>query len=167
MSNHIEAAQNARNLASKFKSLFDLADYLDGVGSLDQLESEVNARIAAAKLEEQKQLDLAGKATEKVAAAQSNLDEITKQYDDMMKLAQTKGADIVAAAQLEAAKLLDDAKGLVQIASDGAADADARLLKTLELIADADQELARVNTQIETAKAAALQAFAPAAGESK
>lgn len=162
-----QAAEALRTIGEKFRAFSDLADYLSKVASLEQIEVEVNARIAAAKLEEQKQLNLAGVAAEKAAAAQSNLDEITKQYDDMMKLAQTKGADIVAAAQLEAAKLLDDAKGLVQIASDGAADADARLLKTLELIADADQELARVNTQIETAKAAALQAFAPAAGESK
>lgn len=154
-----QTAQDVRNLANKFKSLIDLADFLDKCGSLDNEDSEIQKRIGDSKLAEQKQRDLEGVATAAATTAQAKVDDLTTQASEIIGRAHNQANDLVTAARNEATTLTATA---TQTAADAAAHvelAKATLNDTNAMIEAARKELVDTNAKIETAKAAALAAF--------
>ena len=102
-----DAANTIRSWAERYKELLDLAALLQQLGSLDNVESEQNARAQAARsnaeAEERRFLDIQASSKGVLTAAQ-------KEAQQVVADAQEKAQGLVNDAQAKASGLVESAK---------------------------------------------------------
>lgn len=109
MSDFNVAADAARGLAKQFRPLLALADKLDAIGSINNATVEHEARRDQARAEEQAAVaDLQG-VRDSIASVSGELNDWVRRAEQMRIDAHAEADGIIAAAQSEANRLVDEA----------------------------------------------------------
>jgi len=143
MSGFNAAANTIRSWAEHYKELVDLADLLQRLGSLDNVESEQNARAQAAR--------------SNAEAEERRFLDIQASSKGVMSDAQKVAQQVVADAQDKAQGLVNDAQakasGLVESAKAHKADIDALASQREAQAKDAQQKEVAAQTELATLEA--------------
>lgn len=109
MSNIKTAVDKVRNAGETFRAIVEIAEVLDGIGSIEQAEREANSRRDKAYKE-------ADKAGEFLSEKQSELDEIAKKIDRLkdkargeLKDYESRGEEIVKLAEKKYMEIIESA----------------------------------------------------------
>lgn len=162
--NNLQAAQDIKNFAGRLRAMLDLGDYLERCGSLEQIEKEVQGRIDALRTEELKQRDLQAVANAAAVDAQAKLDDIGKQADAVLSVANATAANILADAHATA-------DAVKKAGDDVASEVAATIVTAREVLASLNDDLIaargaldEINAKTDAARAAVKAMFeAPAA----
>jgi len=128
-----QAAEDVRALSRMFKGVTTLADVLDEIGSIEQLEREAKMRA-----------ENAGKAANQADALAKEAKSDLAKAKEKVKAAEDKAAEVVADAAAQAAKIVADAK----------AEADALLSGVQDKCLAANATLGEIHASIEAAQKA-------------
>lgn len=167
MSQLINAADAIRASIRQYKALNEFADALEKVGQLEQMELEIKARITKHQADEAAAKLSAGKAQEKVKAAEQRAEDIKaaalSEANQLVADAKAEASKVRSTAKSQAAKALADAVLAVGVREAEAAHKVALAEEQLtdarrganEAIADkavAERELAELRSKIEQLK---------------
>jgi cell division septum initiation protein DivIVA len=143
MSGFNAAANTIIAWADRYKELLDLAALLKQLGSLDNIESEQNARAQAARsnaeAEERRFLDIQ-------AGSKGVMSDAQKEAQQVVADAQEKAQGLVNDAQAQAS-------GLVESAKAHKADIDALASQREAQAKDAQQKVVAAQTELDTLEA--------------
>ena len=145
-----DAANTIRSWAERYKELLDLAALLQQLGSLDNVESEQNARAQAARsnaeAEERRFLDIQASSKGVLTAAQ-------KEAQQVVADAQEKAQGLVNDAQAKASGLVESAKAHKADIDALAGQREAQAKDAQQKVVAAQTELAILESKIAGAKA--------------
>lgn len=152
MNKTLKAADEVRKLHRMFAALGEVVAVMDKLGSLEQAESEANARIDALNTQAE-QLRLRAETTRAeahgvVADADKYAVDTRAACDDMLAKAKADAARLVEAAQAEAGTITQaamQAKHEAEVAARIAADAEAQATAELDQL---EEKIAAARAQI-------------------
>jgi predicted nucleic acid-binding Zn-ribbon protein len=154
-------AQTLKNFAVQFKSLMDLADALDNIGSLDNLAAEAQARMAAAKADADASQAEVIRLKDEIASLKAQAENVMSDANSyvaeseakanadantLVAVAKENAETINANAQAKAQKLIGDAGAKVTTLQDQKASLQAEIL-------DGENQVAHINSDIAIATA--------------
>lgn len=153
MSKALVAADEIRAFAAKFKAIVSLADYLEEVGKLEQVEKEARAGAEKAKADETKARDSFGQVKAQLDAEVSKIKEVEQRAADLIAGANAEASAIVAEAKKAAGDTVAKAKATAEGYTKQVDAANQELRKAQESIAAANKELQAIEAKIADAKA--------------
>lgn len=121
MSNLLTASQDVQALAAKFKGIVALGEHLAALGSLENMESEIKARIEKVKGDEKTAQDDYATVLKLTKEAHDTLAGIQENMLLEVEAAQKKETEILAQAKIDADKIVEDAKANAQAIAEHAA----------------------------------------------
>lgn len=148
----VKAADDIRNLATKFRQLIELGNFLEGVANLEQLAVEANRTRDAAVLERDTAVAAAVDARKELdklkQAAKELKDHIEQAPALVLDEAKAEAAQIVAKARDKADKLLAEATARKQSIDEGVAAANDELTRVTDAAKESSRVLDDMNQQI-------------------
>lgn len=153
MSNLLNASQDVQALAAKFKNIVALGEYLATLGSLENIESEIKARIEKVKGDEKKARDMQKIAEADLITANTDLANARGWRDSTIQDAKDEAARIEAKAMTEGSKIMDEAKANAEQFGDHFLKVKQESVDLEAQIVAKNAELQAVEEKIEKAKA--------------
>ena len=158
-----EKESGIRKLIEQFRPLLDLGDALKTVGSLEQLEAELKARIVV--LEKQRDEAILKNAKE-LDAAQHAAKQVDREAANLLSAAKTQASEYLTAARQQAEALkqseadkLDKAKARVTAAEAKAKALDAEASRMASDIAAKTKTLDDLDARLKDTQAALRKAL--------
>ena len=153
MSNATKAAEDILSFASRIRSFLDVAEFLKGLGSLEQAESELKIKVKSANEEALKAIgDAAGKKLI-VAKLDEEIEYARKSAEEIVANAKSRAMSIVDEGGVEANKIVRGASDKKSLIENQIKDLDAKLYDVKNAIAAQESILRAVTSKIEEAKA--------------
>lgn len=153
MSNLLTASQDVQALAAKFKGIVALGEHLAALGSLENMESEIKARIEKVKGDEKTAQDDYANVLKMTKEAHDTLAGIQENMLLEVEGAQKKETEILAQARIDADKIVEDAKANAQAIAEHAAKVKQESVDSEAQIAAKKAEYEQLEGKIATAKA--------------
>ena len=152
MSNVLKSADEVRKLAKMFKSLGDVVEVLDRVGSVEQAEQEALARIEKLKAESANvnaSISAAHVEADRILAeAKAERDRLVDEAIEAAHKLQAQAGDELAEAKAKAKQITDAADEKANKAEDSAAQAEARQKAAVVALAEVEKEAEKVRAYL-------------------
>lgn len=152
MSNYLSAAQDIQALSLQYQRVIDLGAFLGKLGSMENLEGEIQARIDAAKAAEVAACNALQVKQEECSHAADELDQKRAWRDSTIADAQAERARIVQLAKDDAAQIIDEAKHAAEAIAEHAAKVKAEAVQLEADIAAKVEEHTQWKEKIESLK---------------
>lgn len=145
MSNFRKAADDIGSLVNKLKPLFELKEFLDGVGSVEQLAHEANIRKENALKEAEKASESLKQANARLEVAEAKIEAAHSKAFGIENGAKEKVASLLAEAKIESAKIIAEANAYKQ-------EVDHKFSAACKELASVQAELAGKKNELEDVK---------------
>jgi peptidoglycan hydrolase CwlO-like protein len=150
MNKILKAADEVKKLHRMFAALGDVIDVLDRVGSLEQAESEAQARIDKLNAEAKS----LGKRIDEATAEAARILEVANEQATSVRLAVEKqNAEAIAAARAKADEMEARATAIIDRAKAEADAMHAKACEAADSVTRAQEELAAIEKKIDDARA--------------
>lgn len=153
MSSVQKSADDLRNLANRFRSVMEVAEVLERIGSLEQTEREAQVRKESAYAQAEEAKKSLAEVSQQLEKANFELKTIEKRGLEAQESAQAKASEIVNKANRDAATIITDAKHSESEVLAAASDKLEEIKIMDRNIADKKDELAAIIKQIVDMKA--------------
>lgn len=151
--NFHKIAEDVKNLANRYKALYEVSEAFEKLGSFEQSEKELKAKADKAKADADKaeaEKEVQEKALETAKLAVSL--EYRK-LDEAKASAQSKFAQIISEAKAKGDEVIKQAEAKAQVFSDKVSSAKAELFVLSAEVEGKKEELESVKSELEKIKA--------------
>lgn len=157
MSSLSKAGEAVQHLAKQYAAVIEVGKHLEKLGALENLEAELNASIEAARNAEAEAIakkEQAEKAfADSVAAHEAGIKAVQEQGDRLQREAAERAGSVVAAAEAEVARIHAEAEARQAAFVRDHEQAEAKLKRLEDQVAERVAELVRVNNALNELRA--------------
>lgn len=152
MSDAMKAADDLKVLANRLRPLFDVADVLERIGSLEQAEREAGIRLQKTKDAEEEAKNVLDDRVRDLSKAEQKVEEALEKSVQIENAAQTKSDKIIEAADSRAIMIIRNATDQKKVLDAEIISKRGQLAQIQEAIDAKNEELSNLKREIEAAR---------------
>jgi DNA repair exonuclease SbcCD ATPase subunit len=156
MSRASQAADDIKNLATKFRSLLTLAEALEAIGSIEQAERDAKSRKDKAVAEEAVSAQQLTLAVARLKTAEEKIADVDRNAAEIIRNAEDKAASIISEAKASASAISAESDKRVDAVKQDIVILRGSLQALQGKIDEKTAELANLTKAIEDAKSRVL-----------
>lgn len=152
MSNAMKAADDIKSLASRFRSVLEVAEVLEKIGSLEQAVRDAESKKKAAYADAEKAVSLLNDKAEELEKANAEIGKAKEASASIVAQANQKAGVIIAEAEVKAGEIISKANSDKAVVEEAIKSLNAKSVSLSGEISKQESHLADIKKHIQDAK---------------